>query len=319
MASSASLIGLGGALAALAACPFGLEFLRPARPMRLNASDPGQFADLDCGRTYYRWRGPEDGPVAVCIHGLTTPSYVWDPIAEWMAERGFRVLTYDLYGRGLTDPFRGPQTRATFCAQLEQLLASLGVSSKFVLFGYSMGGGIATAYAARHPERLTGLCLIAPVGFGHNLGWLSRFATCSGWVGHWAMVAFFPGQLRRATDADRALPCPIPNMVDRQIDEARWRGFAPTILGSLKGLLSEDFEPDHRAIATAGVPCLTFWGAADTVIPLSGQQALALWNPAARQVVLAGVPHSMAYTQSDRITRLLVPWLTPALTSLPCN
>ena len=77
------------ALGAASLLSWGLaERLR--RPMddiaRGNA--PGQFAELSQGRTHYRWDGAVRGPVIVCIHGLTTASYVWDPLVPRLALMG---------------------------------------------------------------------------------------------------------------------------------------------------------------------------------------------------------------------------------------
>ncbi|EEB85586.1 alpha/beta fold hydrolase [Roseobacter sp. GAI101] len=64
-------------------------------------SAPGQFAELSRGVTHYEWVGPARGPVAVCVHGLTTPSFVWRSITKGLVLMGFRTLIYDLYGRAI--------------------------------------------------------------------------------------------------------------------------------------------------------------------------------------------------------------------------
>ena len=93
-------------LAALAAVPFVQELRR--RPPEA-AHAPGRFAELSRGRTHYQWLGGARGPVAVCVHGLTTPSQVWSDYARELSDLGYRVLVYDLYGRGF--PTRCPAGR----------------------------------------------------------------------------------------------------------------------------------------------------------------------------------------------------------------
>jgi alpha-beta hydrolase superfamily lysophospholipase len=63
----------------------------------------GQLATLSRGVTHYTLEGPQDGPLVVLIHGLTTPAFVWDGIAPVLVARGYRVLRYDLFGRGCSD------------------------------------------------------------------------------------------------------------------------------------------------------------------------------------------------------------------------
>lgn len=158
------------AIAGLAALPVVQEIRRKPVSRRSSADPAGQFADLPKGRVYYRWHGPENGPVAVCIHGLTTPSFVWDGLIPLLAAKGFRVLSFDLYGRGHSDRPFGFQDQAFFGGMLTALLHNQNVTSPVTLFGNSMGSAIAAAYAARHPDRIRQTVLCVPAGMGHDLG-----------------------------------------------------------------------------------------------------------------------------------------------------
>lgn len=295
------------ALALIAAAPFLCEGLRPGLGRAARRQAPGAFADLSRGPTHYRWLGAEAGPVAVCVHGLTTPSFVWEPIARGLGAMGLRVLIYDLYGRGYSARPRGAQDAAFFVGQLEELLDDQQVTGDITLLGYSMGGAIAAAFAARHPGRLRRLVLLAPAGMGHDLGPVARLVTNHNWLGRWLMLAFYRRSLARATEAERGLDSEIENMVDRQLHEMRWRGFAAAVLASLRGILDGDREDDHRAIAQAGVPVLAVWGGGDEVIPISGKDRLAQWNGAARQAVIDGAGHTLAYTDSKAVLEAMRP------------
>jgi pimeloyl-ACP methyl ester carboxylesterase len=66
--------------------------------------------------------------------------------------KGHRVLTYDLYGRGYSDRPGGEQDARFFIRQLEDLLEHQGVTQPVTLLGYSMGGAIGAAFAAKHPR-----------------------------------------------------------------------------------------------------------------------------------------------------------------------
>ncbi|WP_135506688.1 alpha/beta fold hydrolase [Roseovarius aestuariivivens] len=297
--------GFAAAALAILVWPFLIESIRPRMRDKDRALAPGAFAVLPKGVTHYRWLGAEDGPLVVCVHGLTTPSFVWEPIAQHLGEMGFRVLVYDLYGRGYSDRPKGLQDADFFCDQLDALLDELRIDEPFTLFGYSMGGAIATAYAARHPAKIRELVLIAPAGLGHDLGPVADLAVNQDWIGKWLALGFYPRVLRRATEADRALPSAIPDMVDRQILETRWRGFAPAVLSSLRGIMSEDLAPAHAAIAKTGVPVLAIWGKEDDVIPIAGLGKLAEWNRDARQEEFEDAGHALAYTHVNEIAEVL--------------
>ncbi|MEM7630581.1 MAG: alpha/beta hydrolase, partial [Pseudomonadota bacterium] len=64
-------------LLGLIAVPVTIEAMRTSMSEDRQQAAPGRIALLSQGRTHYEWLGPERGPVAVCIHGLTTPSFVW--------------------------------------------------------------------------------------------------------------------------------------------------------------------------------------------------------------------------------------------------
>ena len=288
-------------LVVIAAAPFAAEARRPRMNQPTRKSAPGEFVNLSRGVTHYRWLGPSRGPVAVCVHGLTTPSYVWGPVAEGLARMGFRVLLYDLYGRGYSDRPGGPQDAAFFIVQLEELLESQGVKGDITLLGYSMGGAIATAFAAHAPDRLRRLVLLAPAGLGHDLGPVARLVTNHDWLGRWLMLAWYGRSYRMALAAERGQPSAIDNIVDLQEAELDYRGFRGAVRASMRDMLDREQEEEHRDITREGVPVLAIWGREDEVIPITGLGKLAEWNRVARQEVIEGAGHALAYTHSDDV------------------
>ena len=299
-----SLLGWA-AFAGLAALPALRERMR--RPMDARARDaaPGRFADLPGGVTHYDWLGPARGPVVVCVHGLTTPSFVWLGLARHLVATGHRVLIYDLYGRGFSDRPRGPQDVGFFTRQLEALLAQEGVEEDFTLVGYSMGGAIATAFAAGNHHRLRRLVLLAPAGMGHELGPLARRAVEWPLLGDWAFHMGWPAQFRKGVEAERSLPSAVEGIHDRQLAQLACRGFVRSVLASLRGTLREPYEEAHRAIAGHGLPVLAIWGREDRVIPLRAMGTLAQWNRAVRHAVIDGAGHGLPYTHAEAVARAI--------------
>ncbi|KAJ7164517.1 hypothetical protein C8R46DRAFT_1193121, partial [Mycena filopes] len=74
----------------------------------------GAYADFPLGRVRYWLVGPLSGKKVVLIHGLSIPALVFARLVPLLAGAGYRVLLYDLYGRGYLDAPRG----ATYDAQL---------------------------------------------------------------------------------------------------------------------------------------------------------------------------------------------------------
>lgn len=296
--------------AAALAAPLAIELSRQRMEGFLRKAAPGHLAHLSQGITHFRWIGPEHGPVVVCVHGLTTPSYVWDRLAQGLADSGFRVLTYDLYGRGYSDRVKGLQDRRFFLRQLDDLLAAVEVEGDFVLIGYSMGGSIATAFAASQHSRLRQLVLIAPAGMGRVGGPLLRAMVKVPVLGTWAMLALYPAILRRGLRAAAARDDTMTELIDRQQDELRTRGYVPAVLQSLRGILDENLQPDHRTLALHDLRVMAFWGSDDKVIPLDASDVLREWNPKVDHFIIDDAGHELTYTHADRILKHLLPRLS---------
>ena len=104
------------------------------------------------------WPGPDTAErTIVGIHGLTANHTCWQPMAETLAP-GWRLVGYDLRGRGGSDkPERGYSV-AIHGDDLRGLLDHLGLRSA-VIMGHSLGAHIAVRFAAHHPERVSQLVL----------------------------------------------------------------------------------------------------------------------------------------------------------------
>ena len=292
-------------LGAIAIWPFAREAMRQPMDDAARLDAPSDFAELSQGITHFRWIGPVRGPVAVCVHGLTTPSMVWDAVAKGLALMGFRVLVYDLYGRGYSDRAPGLQDQDFFIRQLEDLLASQGITEDVTLLGYSMGGAIVSAFAARHPERVLRVILLAPAGMGHDLGKLARFTRDTPILGDWLMLLRYPGAHMKGTEAERVLPSEVEGIVDYQQAELSKRGFVPAVLSSLRGILPRPLEKEHRAISREGIPVLAIWGRNDAVIPIRAMGQLTQWNRVARHEVIEGAGHGLTYTHAAAVLRAI--------------
>jgi len=282
---------------AILALPFILEFTRKPMGMEARENAPGRFAQLPQGVTHYQWMGAGSGKILVCIHGLTTPSFVWKRLAPGLALLGFRVLVYDLYGRGFSDRPAGRQTAEFFITQLDDLLEHEGVADQqLTIMGYSMGGSIAASFVARYPERVERMILLAPAGMRTVSSGLFRFVRDVPILGDWVMLAFYPATLRKGIEEEGEPE--ISTLQERELD---YRGFVPAVLSSLRGMLSERLEDAHGTIADHDVPALAIWGADDAIIPLAAKDLLAEWNPFATQVVIAEAGHGVTYTHAERV------------------
>tara|TARA_R110002072_G_scaffold68881_1_gene167273 strand:- start:761 stop:1681 length:921 start_codon:yes stop_codon:yes gene_type:complete len=292
-------------LAAIVAIPLVIEYNRRVMDDVARGSAPGEFAELSKGVTHFDWHGPAHGPAAVCVHGLTTPSFVWRGMTRGLALMGFRVLTYDLYGRGYSDRPKGKQDASFFLSQLHELLEHQDIDDDITLIGYSMGGAIATCYAAAHPDRVRHLVLLAPAGMGVVAGKMGNFIAKTPFIGDWLMLAFYPRMLRKGLKAERRSPTSVPDIGALQAAELEFKGFVPSVLASIRGFLPLPLRDEHELLHAHGVPVLAIWGKEDRVIPLTAVGTLAKWSRNARQEVIEGAGHGLTYTHTDQILAIL--------------
>ncbi|MGI3169438.1 alpha/beta fold hydrolase [Pseudooceanicola sp. C21-150M6] len=281
--------------------PFMQEQRRPEMDDTARVDAPGHFAELSQGVTHYQWFGGVRGPVAVCVHGLTTPGFVWSQIAEELAEMGYRVLTYDLYGRGFSDRPGGRQDIAFFIRQLEDLLEDQQIADDITLFGYSMGGAITAGFAAKNPHMLRQLVLVAPAGFGgFPTGNWQRMRDLPV-IGDWMAHALLP-KWHRAAAAKLGQDNPqLDRAAAGQAAQLDWKGFIPAVLSSLRHALRDEREADHRKISRVDVPVLAIWAEKDEAIPLSGMGKLTMWNRVARQTQIEGATHWLPLTHPKQV------------------
>lgn len=289
------------ALLILAALPWLMETRRSTINDRLRDDAPGRFVALSQGQTHYIWNGPDHTHVVVLIHGLSSPSWVFTGLERGLVRAGYRVLTYDLYGRGYSDRVSGAQTLAFHTRQLGDLIEALGIDAPVTLLGYSMGGAIATRFAAEHSDIVERLILLAPAGIIYRPGRLLRFAHRAGPLGNWLWGLFGGNVLRRAAQADARKPTVIPDLAERIDAELGRKGYLAAILSSERHTLSEDLAADHREIAAMYIPTKAIWGEKDPVIPVKAMGELTRLNRQAHQEVIPGAGHGLAYTNPKEI------------------
>ncbi|MEM6385401.1 MAG: alpha/beta hydrolase [Pseudomonadota bacterium] len=296
-------------LTGLIAClPFLAEWRRQPMGHARQATAPGEIADLPSGATHYRWAGRETDPVVVCIHGLSTPSFVFAATERSLVALGYRVLSYDLYGRGYSARARGAQDLVFFMEQLDALLADQGVADAFTLLGFSMGGQIATAFAARD-DRVERLVLVAPAGLADTAGMAPGWVWSAPIIGDWTMRVFGGIWLRRELVEHTSIATVIPDFEDRQAAETGMRGYLPALLSSRRHVLDHPNIEDYRQVARRRQPVMAIWGAADPVIPRRAMSGLARLNPDAQHVEIKGAGHNLLQTHPSEVAAALKAFL----------
>ena len=259
---------------------------------RLNLDDkarsraPGSFVDLTHGTVHYELAGPGDGQVVVMVHGFSVPLFVWDPTFERLSSEGFRVLRYDLYGRGYSERPDVAYDKTLYVEQLDELLTALEMDEPIDLVGLSMGGPIIASFASAYPERAARLVFVDPF-----VGPVDAGVLAVPWLGEYLTVVYFARTLPKRLGSDFFDPEKVPDWQGRFREQMRYRGFRRALLGSLRGFMAEDFSVLYSELGRKGKPTLLFWGRRDQTVPFekSGPTAEAL---GARLVVVEEAGHT---------------------------
>ncbi|GAA5876549.1 hypothetical protein JCM3774_003135 [Rhodotorula dairenensis] len=99
----------------------------------------------------------------IFVHGLGGSLTNYAPIGEaaGLAD-SFKVVAFDFEGHGLSPTSGSATTVEGYAASIGEVLDSVK-SQKAVVVGHSLGGLIATTFAAQYPERVEKLVLLGPV------------------------------------------------------------------------------------------------------------------------------------------------------------
>lgn len=103
---------------------------------------------------HVRTPGAGSGLPFLLVHGWCSDHRAMAPVATAFPER--EVIAVDLPGHGASPP----GAEISIPAHAEALLAV--APARAVIIGHSMGGQVALAFAARHPERVAGAVLLDP-------------------------------------------------------------------------------------------------------------------------------------------------------------
>jgi pimeloyl-ACP methyl ester carboxylesterase len=246
--------------------------------------------------------GPRDGPAVLLIHGYPYDRAMWRFLVGPLTANGYRVLLPDLPGFGQSDPQPG-MSMDSMADDVARLLDRLKVA-KVAVVGFSMGGYVALAFAARHAQRLLGLALLdSKADADSPEGKQKREATLKEVAEH-GVRAVVPGliaaQLTEATRVSQLL----------LVEEVRAMMLRQSKAGVLAAVAAMRDRPDRTALMPSlAVPVLALVGEADKVTPPANATAMADAAKDGRFIAIAGAAHLTPMEQPRAVTDAVLDWL----------
>lgn len=211
------------------------------------------------GRDYCRSK-----PSLLLLHGFSGSSADWIPLLNRLGEH-YSVIAPDLPGFGQSDmPAKEKYYGESFLSGLIDFLIDYFKLQHPVLCGYSMGGRIALAYAARNWQKLAGLILESTTaGIEHtderkqrrdsdnSLADLIRKEGIEAFVERWLSLELF--QPLQSLDGD----------VLRQYKERKLKNSPEGLIQSLNGFGTGSMKPVWNKLAGIDIPALIIAGSYD--------------------------------------------------------
>lgn len=231
--------------------------------------------------------------------------WTWDRQVPVLTSAGFRVLRYDMYGKGKSSCPVVEYDRNLFCIQLLELLNSLGLTEPAHLVGFSFGGATAANFAAQYPEKVLTLALISPVFYfaeRNNAVRIARLPVLGNLFLHFVLM-------KKALDRASRLWAGADN-TDRYSDlfreQTSQHGFEGALLSFLRSDALADYSSVYEKLGADGQKPLLVWGSNDEDIPALHIARIRSLVPLAAYHELTDIGHGAVFQASTALNDLLL-------------
>ncbi|MFX0172668.1 MAG: alpha/beta fold hydrolase [Candidatus Hodarchaeota archaeon] len=221
---------------------------------QLRESLPGKFIQLSDGFVYYELEGPETGDVVVLVYGFSTPLFIWDNNFDVLTKNDFRVLRYDLFGRGFSDRPRVMYDIELFNRQLFELVNELGFTKqKMNLVGLSVGGIICIVFADKYPNLVKKISLIDPAGFPTGTRLFPSILKVPG-INRILLKIGGHNRLIQGQKEDFYNYEQIDKYLEKYKEQTYYKGFLRAILSTIVNLSFTGFVETFKRVGTQNLP-----------------------------------------------------------------
>jgi pimeloyl-ACP methyl ester carboxylesterase len=259
--------------------------------------------------THIHYNDWGNGEPIVLVHGWPLDADMWEYQSVFLAEQGFRVVTYDRRGFGRSSQPWSGYDYDTMAADLGAVIDHLNLQG-VTLVGFSMGGGEVARYAAAaEAGRVKRVALVSAVTpyllktagneegvdrsvFDQMVDGLQKDRP--GFLSDFGKKFFGAGMLNFSVSSE----------ILQWALTLALRGSPRATLACVRAFSETDFRGDLRGLK---MPVLVVHGDADQTVPLAASaERVAALVPHAELKVYGGAPHALMYTERDRLNADLV-------------
>lgn len=266
----------------------------------------GHYIQLPDGVAHYQLSPANEQTkptTTVLVHGFSVPFYLFDPTYDFLVKQNFRVLRFDLFGRGFSDRPDSDYSIDLYVNQLHDLLAALNITGKVNLVGLSMGGAIVTHFTNRYAERVKKVSLIDPLFHTPERPEIKAIKVPG--LGEYLAKVLIVPKLLNGLSNTVFNEASFPDWSEKFEPQTHYQGYSSAILRTARFLAGKNFKSEYEQLGRSGIPVQLFWGRQDQVIPFSDSARVKTAVPGIEFHAIDQAGHLPHYEQPEQVNPLI--------------
>ncbi len=266
--------------------------------------------------------GPEDGPLAILLHGFPEFWYGWRNQIDFLAGRGFRVWSPDQRGYNLSDKPKGldAYSQPTLATDVRGLIDAAG-REKAYLVGHDWGAAVSWWTAMMFPERLEKLVIMNvphPIVSAKTIG-KNWEQTSKSWYIYFFQLPFLPELGFQARNGQGMIDALQGSMQPGTFSEADWSEYrkAWSQPGAATAMLNWYRSAGQRrpklpaGSRVVSVPTRIIWGAQDVAIIREAAQMSMEFVADGDLTYIEDAGHFVQHEAPEQVNRLIGEFFSP--------
>ena len=265
----------------------------------------GTYVKLSEGITHYKLEGKDGGKLVVLVHGGTVPLWTWDNQVQSLKDPGFKVLRYDTYGRGYSDRPKVTYDQKLYQRQLLELVDNLGLTEKFDLIGYSLGGGTVINFTAQNSQRVRKLVLISPLINNFKISSIFRIPIFGEFmarlIGIKVITTRFVSLVENNPESEK--------YTKFFKEQTTYKGFQQSILSMLRNDALGDYSDSYKVVGNQERDILLIWGTEDAEVTKQMISEIQSLIPHLKFKPVERVGHGIVFQKPDTVNKFILSFL----------
>ncbi|MEH7180446.1 alpha/beta fold hydrolase [Neobacillus vireti] len=241
------------------------------------------------------------GSPIVLLHGFCGSNGYWDNILSKLSEN-YRVIALDLPGHGESANLEGDVSIEDIADHIKDVLDYLNVA-QVTMFGHSLGGYIALAFAEKYSQMVNGFSLIHSTAYPDSEEAKKGREAGVEKVRQEGVPAFIDGLIPKLFSPDNI------EKNQNEITTAKEIGYTTSPKGVMKTLIAMKNRPDRNSVLErAEIPVLLIAGEKDQIIP--SEKTFSVSKSNIKHVLLKDSGHMSMYENPSELAKKMIEFLS---------